>query len=236
MGRQGHRACVFVAVAVLALGSGGCDTIRAAMPAAKRTAQLKEQMDQLQARSMRFADEYVGRVIEETAKFTSTIEDPEVRYLIAGWRLSQANAAYANASGPSPVVNALDLVTLATLSRMVVEDSLLPLYPDTGRQLLETHRDLEKTAWTLCDEFLTPGQIADFHSILDEWRAQHPKVSSVAFIHFLDFARQIGRPRPGEAERSGGLFAMLGLDPLAGLDPAVREIEQTRARAERTIY
>jgi hypothetical protein len=236
MGRQGHRACVFVAVAVLALGSGGCDTIRAAMPAAKRTAQLKEQMDQLQARSMRFADEYVGRVIEETAKFTSTIEDPEVRYLIAGWRLSQANAAYANASGPSPVVNALDLVTLATLSRMVVEDSLLPLYPDTGRQLLETHRDLEKTAWTLCDEFLTPGQIADFHSILDEWRAQHPKVSSVAFIHFLDFARQIGRPRPGEAERSGGLFAMLGLDPLAGLDPAVREIEQTRALAERTIY
>ena len=29
---------------------------------------------------------------------------------------------------------------------------------------------------------------------------------------------------------------MLGLDPLAGLDPAVREIEQTRALAERTIY
>jgi hypothetical protein len=227
---------VLVAALALAIGSSACNTIRQAMPAAKRTAQLKEQMDQLQARSTRFADEYVGRVIEDTAKFTTAIEDPEVRYVIAGWRLSQANAAYANASGPSPVVNALDLVTLATLSRMVIEDTLVPLYPDTAQQLLATHRDLEKTAWTLCDGFLTASQIADLHSILDEWRAQHPKVSSVAFIHFLDFAKQIGRPGPGESERSGGLFAMLGLDPLAGLDPAVREIEQTRALAERTIY
>jgi hypothetical protein len=29
---------------------------------------------------------------------------------------------------------------------------------------------------------------------------------------------------------------MLGIDPLSGLDPAIREIEQTRALAERTIY
>ena len=163
-------------------------------------------------------------------------DDPEIRLALASWQLTQANAAYGNASGPSPVVNALDLVTLASLSRMVAEDSIVPRFPETGQQLLATHRELEKTAWTLCEEFLTPSQIADFHGILDEWRRQHPTVRTVAFIHFLDFAKQIGRPKPGEEARKGGLFAMLGIDPLAGLDPAIREIEQTRALAERTIY
>ena len=34
----------------------------------------------------------------------------------------------------------------------------------------------------------------------------------------------------------GGLFSLLGIDPLSGLDPAVREIAQSRELAERTIY
>lgn len=58
----------------------------------------------------------------------------------------------------------------------------------------------------------------------------------MAFIHFFDFAKAIGRPASGETARPGGLFAFLGLDPLASLDPAVRQLEQTRLLAERTIY
>lgn len=69
-----------------------------------------------------------------------------------------------------------------------------------------------------------------------QWRRQNPKVNSVAFIHFVDFAKAIGRPAPGEIAPPGGLFAFLGLDPLASLDPAVRQLEQTRLLAERTIY
>ena len=232
----GRCARLCVALLALALGSSGCNTIRQLTPAARQAAEVKDQMDQLQARSMRFADEYVGRVVEDSSRFLRAQDDPQVRLALASWQLTQANAAYGNASGPSPVVNALDLVTLASLSRMVIEDTLVPRFPEAGQQLLATHRELEKTAWTLCDEFLTPSQIADFHGILDEWRRQHPTVRTVAFIHFLDFAKQIGRPKPGEEARKGGLFAMLGIDPLAGLDPAIREIEQTRALAERTIY
>jgi hypothetical protein len=227
-----------VAAVAIALLCSACQTIRQVMPAAREAQRVQEQMSQLQARVMRYADEYVGRVVEDSARFRETVDDPNARYVIAGWRLSQANSAYAIAAGPSPVVNALDIVTLATLSRRVIEEQLLPRYPeDPGAQrLLETHRELERSAWTICDEFLTQSQVAEFRDVIDEWRRQHPEVASVAFIHFLDFAKQIGRPRPGESAASGGLFAMLGLDPLSGLDPAVREIEQTRQLAERTIY
>ncbi len=75
-----------------------------------------------------------------------------------------------------------------------------------------------------------------FRNVLVEWRARNPHVGSVTFVHFVDFAKAIGRPKAGEAEQSGSLFGMLGLDPLSGLDPAVRQIEQTRLLAERTIY
>jgi hypothetical protein len=214
----------------------GCDTIRSMMPAAREAAEAQEKLTQLQARAMRFSDGYVGRVVEESSRFRRQFEDPDLRYILSGWMLTQANAAYSNAAGPSPVVNALDLVTLATLSRMVVEDTLVPRFSEAGKAMLETHRQLETQAWTMCEEFLTPSQIAEFRSVLDEWRVQNPRVSSVAFIHFLDFAKQIGRPRPGESARSGGLFAMLGIDPLAGLDPAIQQIEQTRQLAERTIF
>ena len=200
-GGTGARLCV--ALLALALGSSGCNTIRQMTPAARQAAEVKEQMDQLQARSMRFADEYVGRVVEDSSRFIRAQDDPQIRLALASWQLTQANAAYGNASGPSPVVNALDLVTLASLSRMVIEDTIVTRFPETGQQLLATHRELEKTAWTLCDEFLTPSQIADFHGILDEWRRQHPTVRTVAFIHFLDFAKQIGRPKPGEEARTG---------------------------------
>jgi hypothetical protein len=231
-----RRRRVAIVVFVLALPCAGCDTIRSMMPAARQAAETQEQMTQLQARATRFSDEYVGRVVEESSRFRRQYTDPELRYVLSGWMLTQANAAYSNAAGPSPVVNALDLVTLATLSRMVIEDTLVPRYPEAGQAMLETHRKLETQAWTMCEEFLTPSQIEEFRGVLDEWRSQNPRVTSVAFIHFLDFAKQIGRPRPGESARSGGLFAMLGIDPLAGLDPAIQQIELTRQLAERTIF
>ena len=220
----------------VAVACTGCDTIRSMMPAAREVAEAQEELSQLQARAMRFSDEYVGRVVEESSRFRRQFEDPDLRFVLSGWMLTQANAAYSNATGPSPIVNALDLVTLATLSRIVVEDTLVPRYPEAGQAMLETHRQLETKAWTMCEEFLTPSQIAEFRSVLDEWRAQNPRVSSVAFVHFLDFAKQIGRPKPGESAHSGGLFAMLGINPLSGLDPAIQQIELTRQLAERTIF
>jgi hypothetical protein len=214
----------------------GCTTIRNMSPTAREAKKKQVQLAQLQAACMRFADQYVGRVVEETGRFQRNVTDPELRVMVSNWTLSQANSAFTTASGDSPVVSALDLVTLAVLSRMVIEDTLMPRFPQESAPLLALHRYLEEQAWTLTDGFLTPSQTADFKSVLVEWRARNPNVQGVAFVHFLDFAQAIGRPAPGEVTKSGGLFSMLGLDPLAGLDPAVRQLEQTRLLAERMIF
>jgi len=234
---RGQRLVLLTAFMVMQLvWVAGCATIQSALPAARAAEKLRLQAQAWQARGMRFADEYAGRVVEETTRFRADFQGPDAQRLLSDWMLTQSNSAYTMAAGPSPFVNILDLVTLAVLSRVVVEDSVIPRFPEQGAKLLALHRDLETKAWQMTDDVLTPTQAREFRGVLTEWRRRNPQVNSVAFIHFIDFAEAIGRPAVGETARPGGLFAFLGLDPLASLDPAVRQLEQTRLLAERTIY
>ena len=201
--------------------------------AAKRVQNIQD----LQLRVMRFGDEYAGGIIEPIRNFQATTDSPEERLAAQNWELTQATAAYTNASGPNPVTNALDMVVLATLSRMVIDDAWVgEKYGKRAVPLQEAHRRLEGEARALVKDMLTPAQAAQLQQVIDQWRAANPNIRAVTYIHFRDFAKATGHPGPDEGAEKGGLFALLGLDPLGGLDPAVRELAQTRQLAERAIY
>ena len=220
---------------IVAMLCASCSTIRSMMPKQKAAQQRAVELQRVQLEVMRFADEYASRVYEAVTRVQANAVTPEERLAGHSWRLSQGTAAYTIASGPNPIVNALDMVVLATLSRMVTEDHFVTeLYGERARPLQLVHERLEPQAWSLIESVLTPEQQAQLHQVIDDWRAQHPHVRSVAYIHFTDFAKSIGR-QP-DKERPGSVFALLGLDPLSNLDPAVQEIAQTRQLAERTIY
>ncbi len=51
---------------------------------------------------MRFADDYVGRLVRVTRSAEYTLTDPQQRYVLSGWLLVQANSAYVDASGENP--------------------------------------------------------------------------------------------------------------------------------------
>jgi hypothetical protein len=183
---------------------------------------------------MRFADEYTGRVKEATTAFQEHAHSPEERLVAQDWKVQQAQSAYTIASGPNPVSNVLDMVVLATLSRMVLEDAWVKgHYGERATPLRDAHRKLEEGAWELSSGFLTPSQSGQLREVIDRWRAQNPNVRAVAYIHFRDFAKSIGT---SEDSSPGNLFSLLGLDPLTQLDPAVRELAQTRELGERAIY
>ena len=194
-------------------------------------------LQELQLKVMRFADEYAGGISEPITRFQTETQDAAERLAAQNWRLSQATSAYTIATGPNPVSNALDMVVLATLSRMVIEDSRIQdKYGERAVPLRDAHRNLERGAWALASEVLTEGQIEQLRQVIEEWRLKNPHVNAVAYVYFRDFARAVGRPRPGESQSSGNLFSLIGIDPLSNLDPAVQEIAQTRNLAERTIY
>ncbi len=192
---------------------------------------------QLQLGVMRFADEYTARVSEQTFELREQDPDPRARLAAQSWLVSQATAAFTIAAGPNPELNAIDMLVFATVSRMVVEDRWVgETHGERAAALLATHRALESRAWDFSSNvLLSDEQVAEFRASIDAWHRENPVTRAVPFIHLEDFAIATGAIRTGTGS-SGSIFSFLGLDPLRGLDPAVRELAQTRQLAERAVY
>jgi hypothetical protein len=214
----------------------GCSVVDQMKPSTREAQAHAQRLQDLQLSVMRFADEYVGRSTEAMNRFKGDTLNPEERLHVQNWKLQQATSAYTLATGPNPFANALDMVVLASLSRMVLDDVWVGR-ADGARALevQETARSLETGAWQLVSGMLNESQAAQLRDGIAQWRAEHPNVRSVAYIHFRDFAKAVNGPL-GAEETSGGLFSFIGIDPFEQLDPAVREIAQTRQLAERSIY
>lgn len=225
----------FLIAVVATLALVGCSTIQEMTPSYKHAQQRTQVLEQLQITTMRYADEYSTRVVEAANRIQAGPITPEERLAAQTWKVLQTQSVYIDADGPNPALNTLDIVVLATLSRMVIEDTRAQ-YGDLVQFLLKTHHELERGAWELAKPVLSDAQVAQLRDIIARWRKQNPTVQWVGAIHFTDFAKAIGEPGPGEASRIGSIFSIVNLNPFAELDPAVQEITQTRQLAERAIF
>ena len=191
---------------------------------------------QIQLSVMRFADEYTAWVTERVGVFQQSTDDPGERLAAQSWLVSQATSAFTIATGPNPELNAIDMLVFATLSRMVIEDRWVgELYGPRAEGLLVAHRGLEERAWNLAPMLLSEAQVIELRSGIETWHRKNPVVRAVPFIHFEDFVFATGATPTGTAS-SSSIFSFLGIDPLSNLDPAVRELAQTRQLAERAVY
>jgi len=191
---------------------------------------------QIQLAVMRFADEYAARVTERVGVFQQATDDPGERLAAQTWLVSQATGAFTIASGPNPELNAIDMLVFATLSRMVIEDRWVgELYGQRAEGLLAAHRALESRIWDYSGVLLSGAQIDELRSSIDAWHRENPLGRAVPFVHLEDFAFATSGTRAG-ATSSTSIFSFLGIDPLSNLDPAVRELAQSRQLAERAVY
>ena len=87
----------------------------------------------------------------------------------------------------------------------------------------------------LAASVLKPAQVDELREAIRQWYAQNPDVRLGFFVRPHDFASLM---RTSQAQGAGGnsVFNLAGLDPMAGLDPAVREITRTRLFAERALF
>lgn len=196
-------------------------------------------LELVQTSVMREADLYVGAVAQATDDLRLKVPTPETRNLAQQWKLTAATAAYINATGEHPAINAVDMVVLATMSRYVVEDYWVgEKFGEAALPLLATHRQLETNAWATAQIILTPGQQDEVRALLARYRERYPHLRYVAAVRMRELAGFLGK-MPSEAEasqRPGSLFSLLYLNPLAGLDPTTQAIQQTRLLAARAMY
>ena len=225
----------------------GCSYLRP--PASRPKAQVKSlqlntngpagpvTVRSLQIEVMRFADNYAAATAHAADEFNAHSDGAEARLAAVKWKLDQATAAYIDASGPNPVINALDMVVLATASRMVMDDRIREKpFGEAALPLLATHRMLETGAWSLVSAVLKPEQQGELREIIQEWRRNNPQQRDVTALRFREFMSALGKGPERASSSPGSLFGLFFLDPMASMDPATAAIEETRNTAERAMY
>ena len=192
----------------------------------------------LQSEVMRGADVYVGALAQAADDFRTRVTTPEAREAAQQWKLQEATAAYVNASGDNPLVSAVDMVILASVSRRVVEEYWVGRkFGEAARPLLEVHRRLETNVWSVVEGWLTPTQAEEIRDILREYARRFPDLRYVPAVRLPELVEKLGNvPTQDKDRQSGSLLNLLYLNPLAGLDPTTQAIQQTRLLAERVTY
>jgi hypothetical protein len=191
---------------------------------------------EVQQRLMRFSDEYLVSMVYSLDKLrrgTNSLDPDE----LLKWKILLGTETCSIASGPNAVANLLDMTIFVTVTRRGLEDYWQPkVFGESALPLLNTSRNAETNIWQFTGQVLTPQQLTELQKGLDVWFRQNPLPENVLAARAVGFASEVGKANHVEESKSGSVFSLLMIDPLAGMDPAVREIAQTRMLAERALY
>jgi hypothetical protein len=191
---------------------------------------------EFQVQLERFADDFTTRTAQALDEYAQRVGTPSARLEATQIKLTSSSGIISIASGPNPNVNLLDMVSVAALTRMVVEDYWIKTTNGPAFEpWLEASRGLEMNAWDLAGRVLKPAQIDELRQMITDWYARNPTVRSAFFARPNEFVKMMSAP-----EKKGGglgsLTELVNLDPTSGLDPAVREMTHTRLFAERAMF
>jgi hypothetical protein len=190
----------------------------------------------LQVKLQRFSDEYSSRTIAALNYYARDVGTAEARREALQWKVSAASASLNLVTGENPQANLLDLIALATITRTALEDYVPNSTNSASLQpWLEVSRSLETEAWNLAQDVLTPDQTKELRDAIQNWWDTNPS-SHIGFFARPEQFSSLIRQTHHETPRQGSVFALVGLDPTAGLDPAVREVTRTRLFAERAMF
>lgn len=189
----------------------------------------------LQSELQRFADEFASRSVAALDAYARSLGTPEARNQALTWKVMVGSAAVNIASGPNPTASLLDLLALATITRTALEERAQSTDGKALQPWFETSRSLETEAWQLAGGILTATQQQELRDSIRKWWESNAGARSTFFARPQEFASLI-RQTGQKGSHPESVFALVGLDPMAGLDPAVREVTRTRLFAERAMY
>ena len=191
---------------------------------------------EVQQQLLRFADEYSTRMVIGVDKLRRGTNAPDPAEILK-WKIALGTETVSIAAGQNAVANLLDMTVFVTMMRTALEERWQPeVFGDSTRPMLESSRNGETEIWRLVGTILTPEQQAELRRSIDLWHSQNPLPESVLAVSSLGIASQLAEASKDNAAKSGSVFSLLKVDPLSGLDPAVREIAQTRMFAERALF
>jgi hypothetical protein len=240
-------ASKFVLMLALALGMSGCNLLKSTLEMPEKGIRSMFSLDQengasdpveLQSQLLRFADNSIESLNRAIGKLQREDDKVTRRRTLLMRRISTTNDILAVATGANTYANLIDMAILASLNRMNVEDYWIPkLYGESAKPYLLVSEQVEKEVWRIAATALKEEQLSELRAAIKTWHEQHPDMRSHSDAGALGFASEVAQinrsSRPGI---TSSVFNLLSIDPLTGLDPATRELANTRLFAERGLF
>jgi len=190
----------------------------------------------VQARFMRFADIFALEIARATREFAERTGTPEGRIQALTWRTDYTNGLWRLAGGQQPYAAVFDGIVVITYLRKVHEERWLSRWGEANRPMIDSLVQLEEGVWSIADEGLTDEQLRQVREIVATWLAGDPASHVVDVAKLPGFGDLTGQSKAGPGSVVGEITSLISVDPLSGLEPAVREVQQTRLLAERAFY
>ena len=191
---------------------------------------------EVQQTVLRFADEFSAAMIigvDRLRRGPNALDPAEALQ----WKSRLDAETCSIASGPNAYANLLDLTVFVTVVGAALEAYGQPnAFGESARPMRESSREVETNLWHFAGKLLTPAQVTELRAAIQNWRRQNPQPENVLAARAVGFAAQVAGANKSDPAKPGSVFNLLMLDPLAGMDPALREIAQTRMFAERALY
>ncbi len=191
---------------------------------------------ELQQGLMRVADTYISGTTASLDELVGMAGSPfSVRHAME-FKLGAALAGISVATRQNPYEGLLDMVSLATMTRMSIEYQQTRL---TNGAILDgwvrQSRGVETNAWRLADQVLAPAQQQELRRSIEDFYKANLELRDAFLVQPLRMASAL--PRTMQTQKGGGeLFDLSAFDPFGSLDPAVREVAETRLFAERAVF
>jgi hypothetical protein len=186
---------------------------------------------------MNFADRFAGSMAGVYDELAAAATTPAARNGALERKIGNCSAAYVNASASNPIVGLIDMVVMVSLLRRAsAEPWFADLVGADGAarvtRALESH---EADINAVAARYLTENQIDELGKAINRWHDGHAGQHYVATVRIADFP-EARAPPAADARGGASVFALIFADPLAGLDPAMREVVHSRESAERMFY
>ncbi|MFO1477437.1 MAG: hypothetical protein U1F98_12375 [Verrucomicrobiota bacterium] len=183
---------------------------------------------------LRFSDEFATRMILDLEKLRRGT-NPLAPADLLRWKINFTSQILSIASGPNPVTGLLDMTAFVTVARESVEDYWQPkVFGESAQPMLNTCSNAEAKVWQMAGEVISKEQQEELRVAIKAWQRANPPPGSALAARALGLKSLAEAVKADPAARAT-VLTLLGLDPMSGLDPATREIAQTRLFAERAM-
>ena len=184
---------------------------------------------ELEARLMGFADRYLSKTAEATDRYQMQVKTKAARELGLATFVFPGLNVIGIAAGGEPVADLLDMVVFVTLQRESLDSGWAhSVLGSEADNLIRTQKQLEVQSWEIARSVFLPAQIDRLKQSIAAWRRSNPDQRYVSNVKFDDVAATRGADDPALMDESDSL--------LAPLDAAVREGEEIRLTAKRSMY